>query len=86
MIHLGYGAVAKITKRMKFIFFVWTKLVVTLKCALGNIFKAFMVSFMLLHILVLRRRIALEEKSFRKKKRGNTRTQKKKKFATAEND
>lgn len=46
-----------------------------------------MVSSMLQRILALRRRIAPEKKSFRKK-RGNTRTQgkKKRKFATAEND
>ena len=57
---------------------------VVLKYSLGNIFKAFMVSFMLLHILVLRGKTDLEEKAFGKKKRGNTRTQgkKKKKFAT----
>lgn len=76
MINLDYGAIAKITKMIK-IYFLWTNLVVILKYALGDIFKVFIVSFMLLYSLVLRR-IALEEKSFRKK-RGNTRTQGKKK-------
>lgn len=46
-----------------------------------------MVSFMVpLHILILRGKIALEEKSFTKKEREYKDSGEKKKFATAEND
>ena len=50
-------------------------------------FYSFMVSFMVpLHILILRGKIALEEKSFTKKEREYKDSGEKKKFATAEND
>lgn len=49
-------------------------------------FHSFMVSFMVpLHILILRGKIALKEKSFTKKEREH-KDSGKKKFATAEND
>lgn len=49
-------------------------------------FHSFMVSFMVpLHILILKEKIALEEKSFTKTEREH-KDSGKKKFATAEND
>lgn len=50
-------------------------------------FHSFMVSFMVpLHILIMRGKIALKEKSFTKKGKGTQGLRGKKKFATAEND